>query len=332
MDQFLIIRLSSLGDIIHALPAFAALRKAFPQARIRWAVEKKGGEILDLVPGIDEVIVVGKKRWQRSLREMKQRDQIALDFQGLVKSALWAFLSRSRRRIGFSRQNLKEPMASLFYTECASPTPEEEVHVIQKNLRLLERLGVRETRLEFPLRIPEAIDRSVRSKLSTLGRKEGQRIAVFNMGAAWESKRWFPEKWSEFMAKAALKDCFPVLLWGSDDEKSLAETVAQKTGVPLAPFFSIPEVIALVKTASLVVSGDSFALQAACALDVPAVALFGPTNPLRNGPFRARDKVLYARRRCSPCYKHECPTLDCLKAISAEEVAEAAQTLWQING
>jgi len=332
MDRFLIIRLSSLGDIIHTLPAFAALRRRYPEAKIRWAVEKKGKEILDLVPGIDEVVVVDKKKWRHSVRAIKGRDQIALDFQGLVKSALLAYLSRSRRRIGFSRKNLKEPMASFFYTERSSPIPEEENHVIRKNLKLLETLGIQESRFEFPLCIPDEAVQSVRSKLSAIGRQDSQRIVVLNMGAAWETKRWFPEKWIELIKGAFLSDSFPILLWGNEDENRLAKIVAEKTGVRVAPFLSIKEAIALLRISSLVVSGDTFALQAACALDVPVVALFGPTNPSRNGPFREGDKVIYVKRDCSPCYKHECSDLQCLQAISVEEVVTAVRELWKKHG
>ena len=331
MDRFLIIRLSSLGDIIHTLPAFSALRRSFPDAEIRWAVEEKGKEILDLVPGIDEVFVINKNKWLRSTRSIRGRDQTALDFQGLVKSALLAYLSRSRRRIGFSRENLKEPLASVFYTERCLSFPEEEGHVISKNLKLLEILGIKDGRFEFPLRIPDDIFHSVRSKLSMMGRQNGRRIVVYNVGAAWETKRWFPEKWIELIKMVRLPDAFPVLLWGGEDEKRLAETVAGRTGVGVAPFLSIKEVIALLRSASLVVSGDTFALQAACALDVPVVALFGPTNPRRNGPFRDRDKVIYEGRDCSPCYKHECSNLQCLQAISADEAAAAVRELWDKN-
>jgi lipopolysaccharide heptosyltransferase I len=329
MDRFLIIRLSSLGDIIHTLPAFAALRRSFPDAKIRWAVEEKGKEILDLVPGIDEVVVVAKNKWLRSAQRIKGRDQTALDFQGLVKSALLAYLSRSRRRVGFSRENLKEPLASVFYTERLSPVLEEEGHVIGKNLKLLEILGIKESRFEFPLRIPDEIIQSVRSKLSAIGRQENRKVIVYNVGAAWETKRWFPEKWIELIPKVDMSAAFPVLLWGNEDEKRLAETIAEKTGVRAVPFLSIKEVIALLRLASLVFSGDTFALQAACALDVPVVALFGPTNPRRNGPFRERDKVIFHERDCSPCYKHECSNPECLQAISTEEVAAAMRELWE---
>jgi len=328
MDRILIVRLSSLGDIVHTLPAFASLRRGFPGAKIRWAVEEKGKEILDLVPGIDEVAVIDKRKWLRAARGIKDRDQIALDFQGLVKSALLAYLSRSRRRLGFSRENLKEPLASLFYTERLSPIPEEEGHVISKNLKLLQVLGISDARFDFPLEIPAGVIQSVRSKLAAAGWQENLKVIVYNIGAAWESKRWFPERWIEMIGKVHLPDAFPLLLWGNEVEKKLAEAVAGKTGVRVGPDLSIKEVIALLRMASLLVSGDTFALQAACALDLPVVALFGPTNPRRNGPFQGRDRVIYKALDCSPCYRHECSNLKCLQAISAEEVSAAVGELW----
>jgi lipopolysaccharide heptosyltransferase I len=329
MDRILIIRLSSLGDIIHTLPAFAALRRSFPEAKIRWAVEERGRQILELVPGLDEIAVIDKKRWRRSVRGLKDRDQVALDFQGLVKSALLAYLSRSRRRLGFSKGNLKESLASIFYTERLSPIPEEEGHVISKNLRLLRLLGLNEGRFDFPLEIPSDISRSARSKLGSIGWGDGRKIVIFNVGAAWETKRWFPEKWIEVLGKVGLPGAFRLLLWGNGEERRLAQAVAEKTGVSVAPDMSIKEVIALLRLASLLVSGDTFALQAACALGVPVVALFGPTNPLRNGPFQGRDKVVSKALDCSPCYKHECSTLKCLHAISADDVAAAVGELWE---
>ncbi|MGB7295435.1 MAG: glycosyltransferase family 9 protein [Candidatus Aminicenantales bacterium] len=332
MDRFLIIRLSSLGDIIHTLPSFASLRKNFPRAVIRWAVEEKGKEILDLVPGLDEVAVIDKRNWRRSLTKIRGRDQVALDFQGLVKSGLLAYLSRSRRRIGFPRRNLKEPWASLFYTESPDPIAEEQRHVIAKNLRILERLEIKETSYDFPLRVPDEISRSLQTKLDGIGRTEKQRLVVFNMGAGWETKRWFPDKWAETIGRAEIGRAFPLLLWGHEEEKRLAEEVASKTGVAVAPFFTIKEVIALIRSASLLVSGDTFALQVACASDVPVVALFGPTNPLRNGPFQSRDKIIFHKQDCNPCYKKTCPTLECLHVISPDEVASAVKEQWSSHG
>jgi len=140
MDNILIVRLSSLGDIIHTLPAFAALRKGYPAARITWVVEKAGKEILDLVPGIDRIVVRGEKGWIRAIRDA---GGTAIDFQGLLKSAIIARLSGARTRIGFSGKNLREPAASVFYTDRLEAFPEDG-HVIDKNLKLLSKAGLAE--------------------------------------------------------------------------------------------------------------------------------------------------------------------------------------------
>jgi lipopolysaccharide heptosyltransferase I len=319
VDNFLIIRLSSLGDIIHALPAFAVLRKGFPEARLAWVVEKAGREILDLVSGVDEIVVRGDIGWFRRLR---LRDRTAIDFQGLIKSAILGRLSGARRRIGFSGKNLKEPAAAIFYTERLSAF-EETGHVIGKNIRLLETLGLPPGTdgYEFPLVIPETSRCRVAVALERLGRTPERKVVLCNVGAAWKSKRWPAERWIELLPAVARKDLFPVLLWGNASEKETALTIANRTGVPAAPFFTIPEVFALIAASGLLISGDTFALQAACALDVPVVGLYGPTDPKRNGPFRERDRTAQTPMDCRPCWKRDCPTIVCMSAISASDVA-----------
>jgi len=327
--DFLIIRTSSLGDIIHTLPAFAALRRDFPRARIAWVVEEPGKAILDLASGLDDVIVVGTPGWRK---RMARKDQIVLDFQGLIKSGLAARLSRSRRRIGFHRKNLKEPLASVFYTERADPFPETE-HVIRKNLSLLRRVGVAGgDRIDFPISIQDSLSSSVREKLAAAGYRAGQRLVLVNVGAAWPSKRWFAKSWVEVLSAVKGDDLFPLLLWGNSEERLLAEDVSRQTGVSMAPFLSVQEIIALVKDAALVVSGDTFALQAACALGVPVVGIFGPTSPGRNGPFRPRDKAAYHEIACSLCYKRLCRSVECLELVTPAEVLSLIRQALKENG
>lgn len=322
MDSFLIIRTSSLGDIIHALPAFAALRKGFPEARIAWVVDKAGREILELVPGLDEIIVRGDAGW---LKRLRIKDRTTLDVQGLIKSAFIGRLSGARRRIGFSRRNLKEPAASVFYTERLAPFEETE-HVIAKNIRLLERLDLPadRTAFEFPLVVPETPLCRAASLLERLGRTDGRKAVLCNVGAAWESKRWPAERWVEILPRLSREGLFPLLLWGNAGEKAMAEAIRARTGTPMAPFLTIPEALALIASSGLLISGDTFALQAACALNVPVVALFGPTDSRRNGPFRERDRVAQAAMDCRPCWKRECGTAACMSAITAAEVARLA--------
>jgi len=327
-DRFLIIRFSALGDIIHALPAFAALRRNFPKARLVWVVGKKGKEVLDFVPGIDEIVVVGDQGWRGKI---KDKNQTALDLQGLVKSSLIALLSGARTRIGFNRKNLKEPLASLFYTDRLEEVP-ETMHVIAKNLKLLTKVGVKEDRFEFTIRIPEEVLDTVRQKIPELGRSGVKRLVIFNVGASWETKRWPAEAWVRLWELVRQERLFPLLLWGNEEEKRAALAASEKSRIPLVPFLSVKEVMALIKQAALLVSGDTFALQVACALGVPVVGLFGPTNPGRNGPFGPQDRVAFHELDCGFCYKRKCSTLECLKKITPEEVAGLISEHFGKNG
>ncbi|MFQ6037517.1 MAG: lipopolysaccharide heptosyltransferase I [Candidatus Aminicenantales bacterium] len=331
MEEFLIVRLSSLGDIIHTLPAFSALRKARPQSRISWLVEEKGQEILELVPGIDRIFPVSLKRWApgsarfwkevlRLRKAIQKKNRTAIDFQGLVKSGFYAFLSGAETRVGFHRKNLKEPLASIFYTDATEPLP-EDIHVIEKNLKLLSKLAIEAAVYDFPLEIPERIAESVRMILEGAGYNRQKKLLLLNVGAAWETKRWPAGRWSRLIALLRNKEVFPLLLWGKELEKTIARDVVRETGTPMVPPLSLQEVMALVREAALVVSGDTFVLQAACALSRPVVGLFGPTDPRRNGPFRAEDTWAFHRLECSGCYKRACSRIECLDLITPKEVA-----------
>ncbi len=333
MDEILLIRLSSLGDIIHTLPAFAAMREYFPEAKISWLVENQGKDILDFVPGIDRKIVLSSKKkrglsktfWAeflRVVREIRQKDQVVLDFQGLIKSGLFAYLSKSKTRIGFHKKNLREPGASIFYTEYLDPIS-EEMHIVSKNLKLLTRIGIQNDTFEFPLQIPEALSTSVLNTVNELGYSGDKRLVLLNVGAAWETKRWFSERWNELIRILNEKNLnlFFLLLWGTETERALAEEVRAKTDSAIVPPLSLKEVMALVKEADLLISGDTFALQVACALSRPVVGLFGPTTPKRNGPFNDKDRVAFHELECSHCYKRKCSSLECLKKITPQEVA-----------
>jgi heptosyltransferase-1 len=341
MDHFLIIRLSSLGDVVHTLPAFSALRKKYTDAKISWIVEESGKEILDLVPGLDRVMPVRLKRWKLgSLRfwkefkklknEIRNKDQVAIDFQGLVKSGLMAYISGARRRLGFHRKNLKEKQASLFYTESLAEVSEKD-HVIGKNLKLLSLVGIEGGDYEFPLQLPEESTINIQRILEKLGYDTQKKLVLLNVGAAWESKRWYADRWIQMIEKIGSDRRFPVLLWGSEVEQELAAEVSRASGVPLVPRLSLKEVMALIQRASLLVSGDTFALQAAGAFGTPVVGLFGPTTPSRNGPFRKHDRVIFHELECSHCYKRTCSRVECLDAITPKEVADACQEILEME-
>ena len=341
MDHFLIIRLSSLGDVVHTLPAFSALRKKYPEAKISWIVEENGKEILDLVPGLDRIVPVMLKRWKpgslkfwqefsKLKRDIRNKEQVAIDFQGLVKSGLMAYISGARRRIGFHRKNLKEKQASLFYTENLGEISEKD-HVIGKNLKLLSLLGVVGSDYEFPLQVHDESTINIQRILENMEYDPQKKLVLLNVGAAWETKRWYADRWIKMIEKIESDRIFPVLLWGNEVEKELAEEVGQTSGVPLMPILTLKDVMALIQRAAVLVSGDTFAMQAAGAFATPVVGLFGPTTPSRNGPFRKHDRVIFHELECSHCYKRTCSHVDCLDAITAEEVAEACLEILEME-
>ncbi len=326
-----IIKLSSLGDIIHTLPAYSVLRSSFPEKHISWVAEKEAVQILDLVEGLDRIITIDLKNkpfysrtfWS-TVAEVKsnirQKKSIALDFQGLIKSGLISFLSKAEKRIGFHRKNLKEPAASLFYTDHLKPVS-EDMHVIRKNLKLLSLLGLSEKPWDFPIRISPILLKSTQNKLEKKGIRINNKVALFNIGGAWQTKRWFPDNWVKLIKMLDFKNITPLILWGNDKEKKTAVKITEKTGVATVPFLSVKEVFALIHESAFVVSGDSFPLQAASALSIPVIGIFGPTNPNRNGPFNKKDKIAFSELDCSYCYKRTCDKLECLKRIKPAEVA-----------
>jgi len=339
-DVIMVIKLSSLGDVIHTLPAYSALRRSFPQKKLIWVVEKKAEPILELISGLDQIITVDIKNkplishFCSSIKEIKSNikihESLTLDFQGLIKSGLISYLSQAKKRIGFHKKNLKEPLASIFYTDQIKAVSENR-HVIQKNMELISILGTKEKKWEFPILIPDNLTFLTLDKLKQKGIHIKQNAVVFNVGGAWETKRWFPERWIKLINLLDLSDFSPLILWGNREEKRIAEEISEKTGVETTPFLTIKEVLALIQQSILVVSGDSFPLQAASALSVPVVGLFGPTNPNRNGPFHKKDQLAFHEIPCSYCYKRSCLQMDCMNKIKSGEVAELCRKILTKN-
>jgi heptosyltransferase-1 len=331
--RVLIVKLGALGDIVHAIPVAAALRRAFPAARIDWLVSAKHREILDLVPVIDRRIVIndrsgvgdGASIWSaiRDLRHNKY--DVALDLQGLVKSALFARTSGAARVIGFASRYVRERLARPFYTEVHDPGGggmyhPGETHVVWTNLGLLEPLGIRGAQPEFPIeRVESDVAREV------VGRTGG-RYALLNPGAAWPTKRWPPARLAA--VAAALRDrhaLTSIVLWGPNEEPLAREVVASSSGAAiLSPRTSIADLVALCRGASLFISGDTGPAHIAAAVGTPIVGIFGPTRPSRNGPW-APDDVTVSRDAVCQCHhlrRCKLKTM-CLADIQVDEVLTA---------
>ncbi|MBN2398961.1 MAG: glycosyltransferase family 9 protein [Candidatus Aminicenantes bacterium] len=332
MKSIAIIRLSSLGDIVHTLPAFQLLRRHFPDARITWIVEAAGAALLENFSGIDEIVVFNLKSRQglfaktiylfRFVRRWRRQFNLVLDFQGLIKSALLAFLLAGRR-FGFCAKNARESMAAWFYSRRAVYFPEER-HVIFKNIHLLSMLGIHETTVAYPLK-KIAASQPLRKLLSEL-HWPARRYIILNVGGGWPTKVLSPAQWLEVIA--GLKADYPlVLLWGNKREKAMAAALASQGGVTLAPFMDFSDLIFFIDQALLVMSGDTLALHLADMTQTPAVGIFGPSSPQRNGPLFSRSRTIFQQLPCSFCYRRKCDTMICLKNILIADIITAVREI-----
>jgi lipopolysaccharide heptosyltransferase I len=328
--NILIVRLGALGDIVHAVPAAAALRQAMPDARIDWLVEAKHREIVDLVESVDRIVTLegrSAREWITVVRTLRQvRYDVAIDLQGLMKSAVLARASGARRVIGFSIWHLREKGARPFYSEVGerpddSGTP--GTHVIWKNMRLLRALGVKAEGVAFPF-VP--VDSPAANAVET--EDGGGPFALINPGAAWPNKRWPAERFGQ--AAAFLRDVRgirPVVLWGPGEE-ALAQSVVQASAgaARMAPPTRIADVVALCRRASLVLSGDTGPIHLAAAVGAPVVGIYGPTDPARNGPWSPDDGVVSRFAACGCHYDRRCHTEPwCLEQVTTAEVTAAIQ-------
>jgi heptosyltransferase I len=327
VNRILIVRLGSLGDIVHALPAAAALNRAWPGARIEWLVDSRHRELVDLVPVVDAVIELGAPTlagWIDVTKRLRAKAyDVAVDFQGLLKSAVLARASGARRVAGFSVWHLRERTARPLYSETAAP--DAALHVVRKNLALVSSLtGIEPSgRLEFPL------ERRASQALRTVrGAAGGASIALLNPGAAWPNKRWPAGRFGELAAILRHRfDLAPFVLWGPG-ERALAQAVvgASRGAARVAPETSISDLVELARAASLTVSGDTGPIHLAAAVGTPIVGLYGPTSHLRNGPWSPADQCITRFDACACRHKRRCTARAwCLDGISVEDVVHAVE-------
>lgn len=348
-----IIKLSSLGDIIHTLPAFTLLREAYPDAKISWIVNPLGAKLLGNFPGIDDIFILDlkKKGILNKLREIKRirsiygkRFDLLLDFQGLLKSAILAWLLDSKVSIGFHKKNLKEPLSRLFYKQRAEFFNESD-HVVLKNIHLLAGLKdqviysrIRECekkkfsldRIDVKLANLSPWENGVKQFLSR-NQLEINNFIILNIGGGWKTKLLYIDQYIEIINSVKAKYRV-VILWGNEKEKKVAEEVARNTGVKVADFFNLKELILFITYSRLLVSGDTLALHLADLVKTPSVGIFGPTSPFRNGSLMEKSISIYKKLHCGFCYKKKCGTMECIKKININKIIKSINMLYEKHG
>ncbi len=331
MKKILLVKLSSLGDVIHALPVLSALKGAFPEARIDWVVEEAASEILKGHPLLHRVVVWQRKRlfaglkriernslqgWKAFLKELRQESyDLIIDLQGLFKSGVLVGLARGRCKLGFA--NHRE--GSTFFYNLKMPPYDPDEHAVKRYLKVLSLLGLNSPEVSFPLpSLPEF--RPLKEKFGLPAR-----FAVFIPRARWSTKLWHVRGWQSLAQKFEEEGILPVFVGAQADRDYVKTILSEAPGLSLCGKTGLLELASLLKEASFIVSVDTGPLHLAAALGKKTVALFGPTAPWRTGPYGDGHRVIFKGLSCSPCFKKSCLKRRCLKEITPEEVFEVCE-------
>lgn len=342
LERILIVRLSSMGDVIHALPAAAMLRNAFPHATLGWLIEERWVELLCTLsyphtgarslqrPIVDHVHPVSLKTWRRSIFSPQTWERIAaavsdlravgyevaIDFQGAVRSAVLARWSGAPTVYGAMQP--RENAASMWYTRTVLTRGR---HVVEQSCSLAEAL-IDDSAPIPPAKFPcdPIAESAIDLRLHELGISE---FAILNPGAGWGAKQWPAARYGELARALADQGLQSIVNYGPGEESLARAAEAVSGGTAVALSFSISELIALTRRARLFIGGDTGPMHLAAALGIPVVALFGPTDPARNGPFATRNVVLRdPASRTSLSHRND-PDPG-LFAITSKQVVEAA--------
>ncbi len=312
LGRIAIVKLSSLGDVIHALPVARALRQALPEAELTWIVEAREYAILRDHPDLDAVLPVDTRLWRRLIRRpagMRQvwdkvgrlrtrirraRFDVAIDLQGLLKSGLLTAYTGAPVRIGFSASHCRERWSALFTNRRVSP-PDSATHVVEQYLALLEPLGIATGTPEFHVPVPAQACRRMDDFLGKEGVKPADRLVAINPGAGRPEKQWPVAHFRTLAERLVTEAGARVLLVWGPDEAHMARQIG--LGLPggsalMAPPTDLGELTALLARSRLMIANDTGPLHLAAALGTPALGLFGPTRADRNGPFGPRCRGL----------------------------------------
>jgi len=337
--NILIVKLSAIGDVIHTLPSLAELRRLYPDAHITWVVEEAAADLVKHHPFLDSVLISRRKRWikdfqsgniKQTLKEIfsfiknlrQRRYDLVIDFHGLFKSSMIVFFSRGKRKLGYD--SLQE-LSGFFLNE---KIPEDmNKHAVDRYLDFPRYLGAKIDRAEFTLPSNKEAEEKV---LRLLGKYnlEDKKFVAINPIALWETKLWSNAKFARLADLINNELQMRVVFTGSEEEP-LENIISLMTTekINLGGATTLLELAYIYKKAQIVITTDSGPMHLAAAVETPVIALFGPTDPARTGPYGSGHKVLRAENDCSPCFLKKCSTKKCMEDITPEQVFAAVKNI-----
>lgn len=321
ISKALIVKPSSLGDIVHSLPFLNALKKTHPHADVHWVVARGLEGLLEGHPMIERPWIIDKDKWKRisnvpsTIGELgtlmsglgRERFDIAIDLQGLFRSGLITRASQAPLRVGFKEAR---ELSSMFYNHVVAGG--RDLHAVDRYMKVAADLGFDTSVVEFPI-LTSPYETGVGD------------YAVIVPGARWDTKIWPASKFARLAASLPIR----TFVLGSMSDAIRADEIASGSNgrsTSLAGKTSLKELAHVIKGARFMVCNDSGPMHIAASFGVPVFAIFGPTNPLRTGPYGNGHTIFQSNVECSPCYKKKCADLRCMENVTPNEVLGAIRS------
>ncbi len=332
--KILIVKPSSLGDVVHSLPFLNAIHACFPRAEVHWVIAKGLESLLEGHPMISKLIVINKDLWKKlpragkTIGEISQlrrrlRDEqydLVVDLQGLLRSGLITRATRAPLRIGF--EEAREG-SRLFYT--IKVRGGRDLHAVDRYMKVASAVCCHTSDIVFPFPPTGAISTTIREMKNALGE-----YAVIVPGARWKTKIWPAENFGMVAGKLPIRS---VVIGSSSDREIAKQVVSASHGKArsMAGRTDLRELIQIMRGAKVVITNDSGPMHIAAALHIPVIALFGPTSPLLTGPYGTLSVVLQSHQPCVPCFKRSCKDILCMKEITPVAVLEQVNKVLSIS-
>lgn len=335
--NILIVKLSAIGDVIHALPVAHALKVQFPEAKITWVVEPPAYNLLEGNPYIDEIILFEKKKFKSlagfakeirpfaaKLREKKY--DIALDLQGLFKSAAIVWLSQAQKKLGCA--NMREGSDRV-----STPVigPHADGHIVERYLDVVRSLGCKVDKAVFSVGITEKDEDLAKKLMAQAGASIENPYVVLAVGTNWPNKRWPTKYFAQLVDWLYNKNIIPVIIGGGSVDERLAGEIAAAAQIPpvnLVGKTTLRQLAYVIKKAQVMFGGDTGPVHLGAGLGVPTLMVMGPTDANRNGPYGQLANAIEVDYSCKHCWKRQCRMdRDCLEGIKVQAVCDALQKL-----
>ncbi len=343
--KILVVQPSRIGDVVFTSPAVHAIRKKYPNAWIGWIVDERCAPVLEGNSDIDEVIVFNRRKLTpayilKTMSYLRSKNiDLSIDFHGLAKSAFLVMLAGARFKLASSSTNGMRELSWMFSKEIKPKEP-SSAHCVDRHFAVAEYLGCSQEDNKFNVEVSPSDSENIEKLLLRKGLIQGKSCVAIHPGGGWTSRRWAPERFSALIDKISKEAEMQIVLVGGKEggagEKGLNELIIDKAAgskvIDLTGILSLGELKAVLKKCSVFVANEAGPMHLATALGVPSVALLGPTDAKRTGPFGGKTLIIQHKIECQPCRERSCSKRTCMELITVDEVFNAVKKELKIKG